>query len=201
MLHLKYQTGWGQVALVEAKWSDLEKSGFGSNFLNNYLIVEIWFGRRSSPHARPITGFCHLSLCSPGGCGVRPRLREQRQMGPWPQAPQLLGYPGDGVHCSLWHFKIILPESPLSLLCPTPKSPGASSYISMWSLTSEKCSGSSSYQTVMLDGWALGGTDLVMFWPWLFLDGLGWRMPLTLKGTHLEDGGGALCQAHNFPCW
>lgn len=148
--------------MVSISLNDLDKSGFGSNSLNNYLIAEIWFGRRSSPHARPITGFCHLSLCSPENCGVSPRLGEQRQMGPWPQPPQLLGYSGDGFHYSLWHFKIILPESPLSLFCPTPKSPGASSNISVWSLASEKCSGSSSHQTVMLDWWAFGGTDLVM---------------------------------------
>lgn len=162
--------------MVSISLNDLDKSGFGSNSLNNHLIAEIWFGRRSSPHARPITGFCHLSLCSFGCCGVSPRLGEQRQMGPWPQPPQLLGYSGGGFHCSLWHFKIILPESPLSLFCPTPesplslfcptpKSPGASSNIRMWSLAAEKCSGSSSHQTVMLDWWALGGTDLVMFWP------------------------------------
>lgn len=98
--------------------NDLGQSGFGSSSLNNCLIAAFWFGRGSSLHAWPHNCILSkpglLSLCSPGDCGVRPRLGEQRQMGPGLQPPQLMGNVGDGVHCSLWHFKMILPESLLS---------------------------------------------------------------------------------------
>lgn len=185
--------------------NDLGQSGFGSNPLNNCLIAAFGLAEEAACMLDPITVFCQNQdtwASAPLGTvewGLDLENRDRWALG----CSHLSSWAMQQIESTIlhgilrWFFLnlcylhfVWFPshlEQVLTLEC------------GVWPQRNAVALPANRLSCWM--GWALGGTDLVIFWPWLFQDGLGWWMPLTLKGTYLEGGDGTLWQAYNFPYW
>lgn len=91
--------------------NDLDKSGCSSSPLDNCFAAAFWFGRSSSLHAQPVTRFHQsqdTSASAPWGPWSEASAWKRETDGP-------LGRSEGELHYSLWHFKVILPDTSLRL--------------------------------------------------------------------------------------